>query len=140
MRSGDFKPTPKKESQRRGVRWNEGDMREEPFMAHCGAEMGIQITLLTLCANLHASMPPTGCTDRFGRDVGGWTGNESAAGEERGGAAMEGGEEITDCSGSGRRIEWNNPGGGVFKEIRSFAGTVLIQQFMLNLSVWNGFS
>lgn len=59
-------PTPKKESQRRGVRWNEGDMREEPFIARCGAEMGIQIALLALCANLHASMPPTGCTDGLG--------------------------------------------------------------------------
>lgn len=88
-------------------------MREEPFMAHCGAEMGIQITLLMLCANLHASMPPTGCTDGLGRGVGrrgGGQENESATGEERGGAAMEGGEEITDCSGSGRRIERNNPG------------------------------
>lgn len=103
-------PAPKKESQRRGVRWNEGDMSEEPFMAHCGAEMGIRITFLALCANLHASMPPTGCTDGLGGECGGWTGNESATGEERGGAAMEGGEEITDCSGSGRRIERNNPG------------------------------
>lgn len=103
-------PVPKKESQRRGVRWNEGDMREEPFIANGGAEMRIQITLLALCANLHASMPPTGCTDVLGRGVGGWMGNESATGKERGGAAMEGGEEITDCSGSGRRIERNNPG------------------------------
>lgn len=107
-------PAPKKESQRRGVRWNEGDMREEPFMAHCGAEMGIQITLLALCANLHASVPPTGCTDGLGRGLGGAEGDgrgrRARPGKERGGAAMEGGEEITDCSGSGRRIERNNPG------------------------------
>lgn len=38
----------------------------ESFMAHCRAKMGIQITLLALCANLHASMPPTGCTERGG--------------------------------------------------------------------------
>lgn len=69
----------------------------ESFMAHCRAKMGIQITLLALCANLHASMPPTGCT-------------------EGGAAAMEGGEEIT------VQWIWEKRWEGDFKERRALAG------------------
>lgn len=53
-------------------------------------KMGIQITLCALCANLHASMPPTGSTG--GREGGRW---ESIRGGERSYTAVEGGEEIT---------------------------------------------
>ena len=71
MSGGDGKP---KERKRQRLWWNGGDMTGESFMAHCRARMGIQITLPALCANLHASMPPTGCKE-WGR-----MGDESATG------------------------------------------------------------
>lgn len=70
-------------------------MTAEFFTAHWRAKMGIQITLLALCANLHASMPPTGSTE----------GVERATGREGRATAMEQAEEMIECSGSGRRDE-----------------------------------
>ena len=56
------------------------------FHGACGAEMGFQITPLALCANLHASRPPTGCTE--GEE--GEGGEETrATGEDRGAATTE---------------------------------------------------
>lgn len=55
------------------------------FHGACEAEMGFQITPLALCANLHASMPPTGCTE--GEDEG--REEKRATGEDRGAAMME---------------------------------------------------
>lgn len=51
------------------------------FHGACGAEMGFQITPLALCANLHASMPPTGCTEGEEGEEG--RGDESNRGGQR---------------------------------------------------------
>lgn len=63
------------------------------------AEMGFQITLLALCANLHASMPPTGCTEGRRRRR-----RESNRGGETS-YVMKRGEKMIEWGGGGRKAE-----------------------------------